>query len=174
MCITPVRMTIPYWLYTTVGDKPEGNPSMFMVDSPLWTVCRESREMMRRTFKPDIPLQSVTASFISLPSNSPSGTGDASSGSETASLSLGTAPSSLKTAPCSEVSAVSTSETASSTLENATSVQRRYFTVFQNRDLFIYRKMNWSSLVWWPRVFRDRPPSGLTKVGHFQKHLAIE
>ncbi|KAK1778484.1 hypothetical protein QBC45DRAFT_163696 [Copromyces sp. CBS 386.78] len=160
VCITPLRMMSPYWLHTCVGDTPKRNRSMFMVDSALWTACKESRELMEKVFRPKVTKQSTTAFFVSssLPYSPCSSSENAYSSSETAS---------------------STLETASSSSENAmTVVKSRHFTVFQNQDLFIYRTLNWT---WWPgcwsRVVKDGdgdPRVYLKKLGHSQTHVAIE
>ncbi|KAK3947802.1 hypothetical protein QBC32DRAFT_75306 [Pseudoneurospora amorphoporcata] len=155
VCITPLRMVSPYWLHTCVGDMPKRNRSMFMVDSALWTACKESRELMEKVFRPKCTNQSTTAFFVSSSLPYSVSCGSPSSSPETASSGL---------------------ETASSSLENAMTVQTRHFTVFQNQDLFIYRILNWA---WWPgcwsRVVKDGDPRVyLKKLGHFQTHLAIE
>ena len=138
--ITSLRMASPYWLHTCVGDTPKRNRSIYMVDSGLWTACKESRELMKKTFRPEISNHSTTGFCIS--------------SSLADSLSSGS---------------------PSFSSENAITVQRRYFTVFQNQDLFIYWKLNWSSPAWWDKVLNDGDPRDfLKKLGHYQKHLAIE
>ena len=152
-----------YWLYTCVGDTPKKNPSMFMVENVVSKVCKLSRVVWKEMLERDMPNYRTT-SFFFLP-NFPSPLSSASPSFSPTNASLG-----LEMAS-------STGQDASTTSDNATSLQRRYFTVYQNDDLFIYRKpkLNWSTSLWWWSVLKDRePPTPLKKLGDFRRHMALE